>query len=61
MDDVDAQIVAVMEVARKLRTRNFKTFSDLATEFYRLTECYEVTHYVFDLYISTSAKDSERL
>ena len=56
MGEVDAQIVDVMGVVRKLRTTNFKTFGDLAIEFYRLTECY-----VFDLYITTSAKDSERL
>ena len=54
---VDAQIVDVMEVVWKLRTTNFKTFGNLATEFYGLTECYKVTHYVFDLYITTSAKD----
>ena len=58
---VDAQIVAVMGVVRKLKSLNFKTFGHLATEFHRLTECYEVAHYVFDMYITTSAKDPERL
>ena len=57
MDDMDAQIADVMGVVRTLRTTNFKRFSDLFTELYRLTKCYEVTHYVIDLYIPTSAKD----
>ena len=37
--DEDAKIVDIMVVVRKLRTTNFKTFGDLAIEFYRLTEC----------------------
>ena len=49
---VDAQIMDVMGVERKLRTTNFKMFGDIATEFYRLIQWFEVTHYVFDLYIT---------
>ena len=60
MGNVDVQIVDVIGVVRTHRTTKFKTFGDLATEFYRLTECYEVTHYAFDLYITTSAKSAEQ-
>ena len=57
----EAQIVNVMGVVRKIKTTGFNNFGDLVREFDTLTEYYDVTHYLFDLYTSQSPEDSERL
>ena len=43
MGHAEAQIVDVMGVVRKIKTTGFNNFGDLAREFYKLTEYYDVT------------------
>ena len=47
----EAQIVDVMGVVRKIKTTGFNNFGDLAREFYKLTEYYDVTYDVCMTYL----------